>query len=74
MTEGVVFMALYGAGAMLGMAMLAGVAGAPLARLARRPNGLRAMLALSGALSLGLGLAWGATALLHVLPNAVVLR
>ena len=74
MAEGVVFMALYGTGAMIGMAMLAGIAGAPLARLARRPNGLRLMLGLSGTLSLGLGFFWGMTALVHVLPNALVLR
>ena len=67
MIHGVVFMALYGLGAMLGMAILAGVLGGPLARLARTKRGLPAVLAVSGVLSLGLGLVWGATAMLRVL-------
>jgi hypothetical protein len=64
--EGVLFMALFGAGAMLGMGLLAGIAGAPLARLARAPRGRPVMLALSGSLSLGLGVAWGWSAALRV--------
>lgn len=70
MLHGVVFMALYGLGAMLGMAILAGVLGAPLAKLARSGSGtvfMPALLATSGLLSLGLGVVWGSAALLRVL-------
>lgn len=67
MVHGVVFMALYGFGAMLGMAILAGVLGGPLARLARTRSGLTAVLATSGLLSLSLGLAWGGAAMMRVL-------
>ncbi|HEY8038787.1 MAG TPA: hypothetical protein VIF15_03305 [Polyangiaceae bacterium] len=56
---GLVYMAVYGGGAMLGMAMLAGVAGVPLARLARTRRGIPVLLGTTGALSLLLGVAWG---------------
>ena len=68
--DGVLFMALFGAGATLGMAMLAGIAGAPLARLARTPRGTPVMLALSGALSLVLGVAWGVSAAVRAVGGA----
>jgi hypothetical protein len=74
MVDGIVFMALYGAGAMLGMALLAGVAGGPLARLARTRNGMPLVLALTGLLSLGLGAAWTAVAASHVMPASVRAR
>lgn len=64
--QGVLYMALFGAGATLGMAVVAGIAGAPLAWLARAPEGRPVMLALSGSLSLGLGVAWGWSAALQV--------
>ncbi|MFO0663075.1 MAG: hypothetical protein U0174_03940 [Polyangiaceae bacterium] len=67
MMHGVVFMALYGFGAMLGMAVLAGLLGAPLARLARTKRGLPTLLAVSGGLSLVLGVVWGSSAFLRVL-------
>ena len=70
MVHGVAFMALYGLGAMLGMAILAGVLGAPLAKLARsgsRTHVMPALLAVSGVLSLGLGVAWGSAAMFRVL-------
>jgi hypothetical protein len=57
--EGLAFMALYASGAVLGMALLAGIAGAPLAHLAQRPAVSRGLVAASGLLSLSVGLAWG---------------
>jgi hypothetical protein len=56
---GLLFMSLYGAGATLGMALLAGVLGLPLARLARSPRGLVALQTVAGLLSAGLGVSWG---------------
>lgn len=55
---GLGFIVLYAAGALLGMALLAGVAGVPLARFAARPGVLPALLGGTGALSLVLGFAW----------------
>jgi hypothetical protein len=54
-----VCIAIYGGGAALGMATLAGLAGVPLARLQRTRRGVPALLIATGALSLGLGLVWG---------------
>lgn len=59
---GFLYLALYGAGAALGMAMLAGVVGVPIARLVRTPRGVPVLLGATGALSLVFGLAWGWTA------------
>jgi hypothetical protein len=56
---GLVYMAVYGAGAALGMAMLAGLAGVPLARLVRTRRGVSVLLAATGCLSLVLGVGWG---------------
>ena len=56
---GLAYLAVYGAGAALGMALLAGVAGVPLARLVRSPRGMPALLAVTGLLCVGLGLGWG---------------
>jgi hypothetical protein len=56
--SGVATLAVYGGGAGLGMAALAGVAGVPLTRLARTRRGVPLVLAASGALSLLLGVAW----------------
>lgn len=64
---GLLFMALYGFGAMLGMAMLAGVAGVPLARIVRAPNGVAILLALTGVISLVVGASWGAPLALRML-------
>jgi hypothetical protein len=55
---GVVFMGLFGAGATLGMALLAGAAGVPIARLLRTRWGMPALLGATGSLSLLLGLVW----------------
>jgi hypothetical protein len=67
---GVLFMLLFGAGATLGMSLLAGVAGAPLAHVLRTRWGLPALLGATGALSLALGLAWLGPALGRVLAGA----
>lgn len=55
---GLLFLGIYGAGATLGMSALAGVVGIPLARLARRPRVMSGLLALTGALSIALGVGW----------------
>lgn len=57
------YMILFGGGAALGMAALAGLVGVPLAHLARAGRGLPTVLAASGTLSLALGLVWGWTAI-----------
>jgi hypothetical protein len=56
--EGVLFMVLFGAGATLGMSLLAGAAGVPLARLLRARWGMQLLLGTTGGLSLLLGLFW----------------
>jgi hypothetical protein len=52
------YMALFGAGLVAGMALLSGVVGWPLARLARHSWAGRAIGVGAGALSLALGLVW----------------
>jgi hypothetical protein len=64
--SGLLFLALYGAGAALGMAALAGAVGAPLARLASGRRTGPALLAVVGALSLCTGLVWGVAAALRI--------
>ena len=54
-----VYMGIYGFGATLGMATLAGLAGVPLAHLAKNPRGMPILLGVTGAVSLVLGFAWG---------------
>jgi hypothetical protein len=63
---GVVFIVLFGAGATLGMSLLAGAAGVPLRRLLGRRWGMPAILTATGGVSLGLGLAWFFPALLRI--------
>lgn len=53
------YIALFGAGSVVGMALLTGLAGLPLMRLARVPRLATGVLALSGLLSVGVGLWWG---------------
>jgi hypothetical protein len=55
---GVAFILLFGAGATMGMSLLAGVAGVPLGRLVCTRWGMPLLLGATGALSLSLGLAW----------------
>lgn len=57
---GLGFMVLYGAGATLGMAAIAGLAGVPLAKITRARHGFTALLAVTGVGSLVVGVAWGA--------------
>lgn len=52
------FMLLFGVGATLGMAVLAGASAVPLARLGRTRWGMPALLGATGGLSLLLGLTW----------------
>jgi hypothetical protein len=59
---GLLYMTVYGGGAALGMAMLAGVVGLPLARIVRTRRGVPLLLGTTGALSLLLGIAWGVAA------------
>jgi hypothetical protein len=59
---GLAYVAVYGGGAALGMAMLAGVAGVPLARIVRTRHGMPILLGTTGGLSLVLGLVWAWTA------------
>lgn len=59
---GLIYMTVYGGGAALGMAMLAGVAGLPLARIVRTRRGVPVLLGATGTLSLLLGIAWGVAA------------
>jgi hypothetical protein len=59
---GLLYMAVYGGGATLGMAMLAGVVGLPLARIVRTRRGVPVLLGTTGVLSLLLGIAWGIAA------------
>lgn len=63
---GLVLLALYGAGAALGMSVLAGLAGAPLAKLVESHRARRVLLSGVGALSLVMGLAWGVLALMRM--------
>jgi hypothetical protein len=55
---GALFLALFGAGATIGMSLLAGAAGVPLERLVRTRWGMPALLGVTGGLSLLLGLVW----------------
>lgn len=57
--SGLLFMALYGAGAAIGMALLAGVVGVPLARFMSTRWGSTILLGSTGAFSLVLGFVWG---------------
>ena len=55
---GALFLALYAAGSVLGMALLAGALGVPLAWLARSPRGSKAVVAASALLSVVVGVLW----------------
>jgi hypothetical protein len=52
------YVALVGAGSLLGMAAVSGLAGVPLARAGARPGLGRAIAALAGLAALGLGVTW----------------
>ena len=53
------YLALFGLGTTIGMVMLSGLVGWPLARLAAHPRAVRAMAVVVGAVSTLLGLVWG---------------
>lgn len=53
------YMTMFGAGSVLGMALLSGLAGWPLARIGRSPRAGRILSFATGAVSAGLGIAWG---------------
>lgn len=57
------FVALFGAGAALGMSLMSGLAGVPLARVMRSPGAARNVLGAVGAGSGLLGLLWGCAAI-----------
>jgi len=57
-SAGLVFIALYGLGATLGMAAVAGLAGVPLARLGRSRVGSAALLGVAGGISVVVGIVW----------------
>jgi ABC-type nickel/cobalt efflux system permease component RcnA len=53
------YVLLFGLGSVLGMGLLSGAAGLPLARLGRNPNAMRALAGATGLFSIALGVAWG---------------
>jgi hypothetical protein len=53
------YMALFSVGSIVGMCVLSGLAGWPLARIARHPRAARLLLGTVGAASAALGLIWG---------------
>jgi ABC-type nickel/cobalt efflux system permease component RcnA len=56
----VAFMLLFGVGSTIGMAVLTGLLGWPLARAMKHPRALPALLGATGLVSLVVGVAWGA--------------
>jgi hypothetical protein len=61
------YIALFGTGSILGMGALTGVAGAAVAQLVQKPRVKHGLLMCSGLLSVGMGLAWGASSLERLL-------
>lgn len=61
------YIAVFGAGSVVGMALLTGLAGVPLMRLARTPRVASGLLSVAGLLSVVVGLWWGAASLRHLL-------
>ena len=57
------YIALFGAGSIAGMAMLTGALGVPLQRLQRRPLALAGLTLAAGLVAVALGLFWGAGAM-----------
>ena len=55
----ILYMTLFGAGSVAGMALASGVAGMSLARMAHAPETMRRIGAVAGALSIIVGVAWG---------------
>lgn len=61
-----VYIALFGAGSVLGMSALSGGIGVPLAHMSRRPSTRASLLAGAGMISIGLGVVWGWPIALHL--------
>jgi hypothetical protein len=57
------YIALFGAGSVIGMSLLTGLAGVPMSRVARTPRLAAALLLFTGLLSTGVGAWWGWTAI-----------
>jgi len=64
--SGVIFMLVFGAGATLGMSLLASAAGLPMGPVLRTRWGMPALLGTAGSISLALGLVWLAPAAMHL--------
>lgn len=60
------YIALFGIGSVVGMAMLTGLAGWPLKRLAQMPRMAALLLAFTGTLSVVIGVWWGAASLSRI--------
>jgi len=58
-TARVTYTVLFGLGSIVGMALLSGLAGWPLARIGRSRAAARGLGCVTGTLSAALGLAWG---------------
>lgn len=67
MGERLGYIALFGSGSVLGMALLTGLAGAPLARLVRLPHLASALLFVTGVGSTCVGLWWGSESVRQLL-------
>ncbi len=61
------YIALFGGGSVVGMALLTGLLGVPLMRLTRVPKVAASLLAVTGTLSVGVGLFWGVVSLERLL-------
>lgn len=64
--SGLAYLAIFGFGSMLGMALLSGLMGLPLGRWARALRVRAALLALAGTMSITLGFAWGWPLIVHL--------
>jgi high-affinity nickel-transport protein len=53
------YVAFFGAGSVVGMSLLSGLAGVPLARISRTPAAARILAAASGLVSMAFAVAWG---------------
>jgi hypothetical protein len=68
-TARITYMALFGFGSTLGMAILSGLLGWPLAKLGANRTMMRALSVAVGCLSIGLGIFWGYPLTSHLLSN-----
>lgn len=68
-TARLAYLLVFSLGTMTGMALVTGLAGVPLMRLARAPRVASAMLSLAGVLSIVVGLWWGAVSMRTLLAE-----